>query len=54
MDNGVQLGWLLNARDEAIEIYRAEKDVEVLHSPASLSGENILPDFVLDCSEIID
>jgi Uma2 family endonuclease len=54
MDNGVQLGWLLNAKDKAVEIYRAGKTVEVLHSPVSLSGENILPGFVLDCSGIMD
>jgi Uma2 family endonuclease len=52
MDNGVQLGWLLNAKDKAVEIYRAGKDVEVLNSPMSLSGENILPGFILDISEI--
>ena len=54
MENGVQLGWLLNAKDKAVEIYRAGKDVEVLYAPASLSGENILPGFVLNCSEIMD
>lgn len=52
MDNGVQLGWLLNAKDKAVEIYRPGKDVEVLNSPMSLSGENILPGFILDISEI--
>lgn len=50
MDNGVKLGWLLNAKDKVVEIYRAGKDVEVLHSPMSLSGENILPKFILDIS----
>ncbi len=52
MDNGVQLGWLLNAKDKAVEIYRAGKTVEVLNSPMILSGENILPGFILDISEI--
>jgi Uma2 family endonuclease len=50
----VQLGWLLNAKDKAVEIYRAGKDVEVLYSPASLSGEVILPGFILDCAGIMD
>jgi Uma2 family endonuclease len=54
MNNGVQLGWLLNAKDKAVEIYCAGKNVEVLHSPMSLSGENILPGFVLDCSGLMD
>jgi Uma2 family endonuclease len=54
MKNGVQLGWLLNAKDNAVEIYRAGKDVEVLYSPVSLSGEGILPGFILDCSELME
>jgi Uma2 family endonuclease len=54
MDNGVQLGWLLNAKDKAVEIYRAGKTVEVLYSPISLCSENILPGFVLDCSGLMD
>jgi Uma2 family endonuclease len=49
MEHGVQLGWLLNAKDKAVEIYRAGRDAEV-----SLSGENILPGFVLDCSGIMN
>jgi Uma2 family endonuclease len=54
MDNGVQLGWLLNAKDKAVEIYRAGKTIEVLNSPVSLSGENILPGFILDCSGLMN
>jgi Putative restriction endonuclease len=54
MENRVQLGWLLNAKDRAVEIYHAGKDVEVLDSPISLSRENILPGFVLDCSASIE
>jgi Uma2 family endonuclease len=54
MENRVQLGWLLNAKDKVVEIYRSGQDVEVLDAPVSLSGENILPGFVLDCSGIIN
>jgi Uma2 family endonuclease len=54
MDNGVQLGWLLNAKDKVVEIYRAGKNIEVLYSPISLSGENILPGFILDCSGLMN
>jgi hypothetical protein len=31
-----------------LEIYRWEQDVEVLRSPITLSGENLLPGFILD------
>ena len=52
LDNGVQLGWLIEPAAKIVEIYRVEKQVEVLNSPQTISGENILPGFVLDLSEI--
>jgi Uma2 family endonuclease len=48
VDNGLQLGWLLNRKDRQVEIYRPDRTVESLRSPTSLSGEAILPRFVLD------
>jgi Uma2 family endonuclease len=48
IDNGLQLGWLLNRKDRQVEIYRLGQTVESLRSPISLSGETILPGFVLD------
>lgn len=52
MDNGVKLGWLLNRKDRQTEVYRANQAVETLQSPAVLSGEAILPGFILDLSSI--
>jgi Uma2 family endonuclease len=52
LDNGVQLGWLINPEVKQVEIYRLGQDVELLNSPASLSGEDILPGFVLDLTNI--
>jgi Uma2 family endonuclease len=51
-DNGVRLGWLINPQDRQVEIYRLDREVEVLQSPDSLSGENILPDFTLELNQI--
>jgi Uma2 family endonuclease len=48
LDNGVQLGWLIEPTAKTVEIYRLGKQVEVLNNPKSLSGENVLPGFVLD------
>ncbi len=48
IDNGTRLGWLLNRKDRQVEIYRQGKEVEVLDNPKTLSGEDILPGFVLD------
>ncbi len=47
LDNGVQLGWLINPQDQRVEIYRLSRPIEVLNLPADLSGEDILPGFVL-------
>lgn len=54
MENGVRLGWFLNPQAKEVEISRIGQDVEVLKSPASLSGEDVLPGFVLDLKGILD
>jgi len=53
IDNGVRLGWLLNPQDQQVEIYRQGQDKEVLSAPTSLSGEEVLPGFVLDLRGIL-
>lgn len=52
IDNGVQLGWLIEPAAGIVEIYRPGKQVEVLNNPQTLLGENVLPGFVLDLGEI--
>ncbi len=47
-DNGARLGWLINRKAQQVEIYRIAQEVEVLQSPDTLSGENVLPGFTLD------
>jgi Uma2 family endonuclease len=51
-DNGVRLGWLINPQQKQVEIYRIDRDVEVLDSPKTLSGEDILSGFLLDLNFI--
>ncbi|MHC5764809.1 MAG: Uma2 family endonuclease [Nostoc sp.] len=53
IENGTQLGWLIDRKNKRVEIYRPGKDVEILDNPASLSGENVLPEFVLDLQQIM-
>lgn len=48
IDNQVKLGWLINPKTRRVEIYRQGQAVEVLDSPTTLSGEDVLPGFVLD------
>jgi len=54
IDNGAILGWLIDPHQRRVEIYRAGKDVEVLENPAELSGEAVLPGFVLNLRRVWD
>ncbi len=47
-ENGVRLGWLINRKLRQVEIYRIGQEVEVLDNRVNLSGEDILPGFVLN------
>ncbi|MEA5512060.1 Uma2 family endonuclease [Crocosphaera sp. UHCC 0190] len=47
-ENGVKLGWLINLKTYQVEIYRQTQPKEMLTSPQTLSGENILPNFTLN------
>ncbi|MBH8573902.1 Uma2 family endonuclease [Nostocaceae cyanobacterium CENA369] len=53
IENGAQLGWLIDRKNKRVEIYRPGKDVEILNNPTSLSGENVLPGFVLNLKKIM-
>ncbi|NJK27422.1 MAG: Uma2 family endonuclease [Coleofasciculaceae cyanobacterium SM2_3_26] len=52
MENGAQLGWLLDPQNRRVEIYRPGQAVEVLENPDRLSGETVLPGFVLQLKRI--
>jgi Uma2 family endonuclease len=52
MNCGVKLGWLINSDDKQVEIYRNGQDKQVLDNPQSLSGENILPNLIVNLAEI--
>lgn len=52
LDNGVHLGFLINRKSRQVEIYRQGQKVEVLNSPATLSGEDVLKGFVLNLGMI--
>lgn len=50
--NGVRLGWLIDPQNRRVEIYRTNSEPEVLQSPSQLSGEDVLPGFILDLTKI--
>ncbi|BAY32075.1 hypothetical protein NIES2107_39610 [Nostoc carneum NIES-2107] len=53
LENGTRLGWLIDRKNKRVEIYRPGKDVEILDNPESLSGEDVLPGFVLHLQQIM-
>ena len=52
LDNDTILGWLINPVQQQVEIYRQGKPTEILDKPNGLSGERVLPGFVLDLQPI--
>jgi len=52
IDNGTLLGWLIDRKNRQVYIYRPGVAVECLDNPVSLSGNSVLPGFVLDLSKI--
>mgnify|MGYP001804051649 FL=1 len=52
IENGAKLGWLIDRKNRKVEVYRQGFDVEILDNPNSLSGEDVLPEFVLDMAEV--
>jgi len=50
--NGASLGWLIDRYNRQVEVYRENREVEILDNPASLSGEDLLPSFILDLTEV--
>ena len=52
IENGVGLGILINRKSRQVEIYRPGKEVEVLDSPVTVSGEDVLKGFVLNLGMI--
>lgn len=53
LENGIQLGWLIDPESLVVEIYRPNQLVETRHHPSNLSSETILPGFILDLNGIL-
>jgi Uma2 family endonuclease len=52
MENGAKLGWLIDPKNRTVEVYRVGLEVEVLSDPTELSGEEVLPGFVLNLRRV--
>lgn len=48
LNSGLRLGWLINPQEQQVEIYRPNQALEIIKLPTTLSGENVLPEFILN------
>ncbi|MCC3447121.1 MAG: Uma2 family endonuclease [Microcoleus sp. PH2017_39_LGB_O_B] len=53
IDNGCRLGLLINRKKQQMEIYRPDREVEVLQAPQTVSVD-VLPGFTLNLRQIWD
>jgi|SRR5581483_1015521 len=52
IDNGARLGWLIDPIEKRVHIYRPGQPAKVLDGPATVSGDPVLPGFVLNVREL--
>ncbi|MEH1829153.1 MAG: Uma2 family endonuclease [Nostoc sp.] len=49
---GIQLGWLIDRKQRKVYIYRPGLPEECLDNPATVSGDSVLPGFILNMSKV--
>ena len=49
---GARLGWLIDRQERKVYIYRPGMEEECLDNPDTISGESVLPGFVLNMSKV--
>ena len=52
IENGLKLGWLIDPEVKEVYVYTPDGQVELLENPSLLSGEPVLPRFVLNLEDI--
>ena len=52
LDNGAQLGWLIDPIERKVYVYRPQAPVECLDNPQTVSGDPLLPGFVLELGKV--
>ncbi|MGH9818830.1 MAG: Uma2 family endonuclease, partial [Pyrinomonadaceae bacterium] len=51
-ENGARLGWLIDPAEQKVHVYRQNGEVEIMHDPEIVSGEDVLRGFELKVREI--
>jgi Uma2 family endonuclease len=54
IDNGAQLGWLIDPVERKVHVYRPGVAVKILDNPQSVSGDAVLSGFTLDVQSLWD
>jgi Uma2 family endonuclease len=52
LDNGTQLGWLIDPLTRRVHVYLPQRPAEILEAPNTVSADPLLPGFVLDLQKI--
>lgn len=52
IDNGAQLGWLIDPLEKKVWVYRPKSDVECLDDPVSVNADPVLVGFVLPLDRV--
>jgi Uma2 family endonuclease len=54
LENGAQLGWLIDPAERKVHIYKPDQAIEILDNPTSVPGDPLLPGFTLQMKAIWD
>jgi len=52
IENGAQLGWLLDPDRRTVYVYRPDREPEQLINPESIAGEGPVAGFVLELARV--
>ena len=53
-DNGTRLGWLIDAAERRVHVYRPGIEPDILDAPASVAADPELPSLTLDLARVWD
>ncbi len=54
IENGAQLGWLIDPIKKKVHVYRPDALVEILDNPMEISGDPLLKEFILKLEGILN
>ena len=52
-ENGLKLGWLIDPDRQIIEVYQADRPIELLNNPEEISADGIMVGFVMKLAGIL-